>query len=252
MQNSTAAAALVLLALSAGVLGQTNPVFEVASVKENHSGKDGGSLRFMPDGEIRAQNVPVRNLIMLAFDLKGYQVAGAPQWSRETRYDLQAKPPEAVGNDAAKAMLQALLVERFRLTFHREQRQLDGFRVVRARQDGLGPGIRRSRLDCEKATAEPLCRTGGITDESMKITGLPLSTTLLLEVSAVTGGPVVDNTALDGPFDFELRWCNEPGQCDDRPSFFTALEEQLGLRLERRRVGVDVLVIDRLERASPN
>jgi uncharacterized protein (TIGR03435 family) len=241
------------MTLSPAASGQSvRSEFDVASVRESRSLAAGGTLRFMPDGGIQAQAIPVGTLIRVAFDLQPYQVQGAPDWSREIRYDVQAKPGQPVAREQTRVMLQALLIDRFRLVFHRERRELDGFRMVRSSQDRLGPNIKPSRFDCEKmAMIEPACRVSGITLDSMKVVGSPIWS-LLQEAIAVVGAPVADETGLAGTYDFELRWSQESAPSDDRPSFFTALQEQLGLRLERRRVTDEVFVVDRVERASQN
>ena len=253
MQKMAAAAAVGLIFFAPIVIGQSaGPAFDAASVKENRTPEAGGTLRFMPDGGIRAQGVPVRTLINIAFSLQPYQVVGAPGWSRDLRYDVQAKPAQPVTRDAARAMLQALLIERWRLAFHRERRRLDGYRLIRSSPRALGPSIKRSSFDCEKLMAvEAACRAGGITVDSIKAHGAPIWN-LLQAATAVTGAPVSDQTGLTGTYDFELRWCNGLDPCDDRPSFFTALQERLGLRLERQLVDEDVFVVDRLDRPDPD
>jgi len=253
MLSRTAAVGFVLIASSLATLAQSvRPEFDVASVRESRSVEAGGTLRFMPDGGIQAQATPVRALIAVAFGLQSYQVLGAPDWSREIRYDVHAKPVEPVAPEQTRAMLQALLIDRFQLIFRRERRELDGFRMVRSSPDRLGPTIRPSRFDCGKVVAiEPACRVGSITLDSMKAVGLPIRSLLRAAVAA-TGAPVADETGLASTYDFELRWSNELGPSDDRPSFVTALQEQLGLRLERQRVTDDVFVVERLQRASPN
>ena len=209
-------------------------------------------MRIMPDGGIQVQALPVRSLITIAFDLQPYQLVNAPEWSREARYDVQAKPARPAPRAQTMAMLQALIIERFGLVFHRERRPLDGFRLVRSSDERLGPNIRPSQIDCEKVSAtEPACREARITVDSMKAVGSPMWI-LLQEVIAVAGAPVDDATGLAGTYDFELQWSNELAPSGDRPSFFTALQEQLGLRLERRPITADVFVVDRLERAGPN
>jgi uncharacterized protein (TIGR03435 family) len=100
-------------------------------------------------------------------------------------------------------------------------------------------------------TTEPRCRDGGIGVDSLKATGASIWVLLQLAI-AIERGPITDETGMPGTYDLELRWCNDLTSCDDRPSFSTALQEQLGLRLERRRVVENVLVVDRLERADSN
>ena len=209
-------------------------------------------MRLMPDGGIRVQHLSTRVLITIAYRLQPYQLANAPGWASEAFYDIEAKPAAASTRDQTFAMLQALLVERFGLVFHRESRQVDGFAMVRVSPDRLGPDLRPSDVDCEKAMASmPRCRQGGIGTDAMTAVGAPMWNLLQLVIAKV-GAPVSDDTGLAGPYDFELRWSNEVAPSDDRLSIYTALQEQLGLKLERRRVTTEVLVVDRLERPTPN
>ena len=226
--------------------------FDVASIKESTSLDAGGTMRFLPDGGIRGQNLPARSLVTTAYQLQPYQLVGAPDWARNTRYDIEARPSDVATQEQSLAMLQALLVQRFRLAFHRESRQVDGFALVRARESALGPNLRPSNVDCEKAfSSTPRCREGAITSDTMKAVGAPMSRLVQLVISHV-GAPVSDETQLAGTYDFDLRWSNEVAPPDDRQTIYTALQEQLGLKLERRRVMVVVLIIDRMERASSN
>jgi uncharacterized protein (TIGR03435 family) len=226
--------------------------FDVASIKESRSLETGGSMRFMPDGGVRVQNLLVRGLITIAYQLQPYQLVNAPGWASEARYNIEAKPVASVPREQSYAMLQALLVERFRLAFHRESRDVDGFALVRARADRLGPDLKPSELNCEKdMVTTPRCRQGGITIDTMTANGAPIWSLLQLVIGKV-GAPVSDETGLTGTYDITLRWSNEVAPGDDRLSIYTALQEQLGLRLERRRVTTEVVVVDRLERATPD
>ncbi|HLG55313.1 MAG TPA: TIGR03435 family protein [Vicinamibacterales bacterium] len=226
--------------------------FDVASIKENTSLDAGGNLRLMPGGGLRAQHMNARSLVTVAYQLQPYQLLGAPDWTRNTYYDVEAKPRGEATREQTFAMLQTLLVERFQLALHRETREIDGFALVRARADRLGPNLRRSEVDCEKVFATtPRCRQGGITLDTMRAVGSPMWSVVQLVISKV-GAPVSDETGLAGPYDVELRWSDELVPTDDRQSIYTALQEQLGLRLERRRVMTEVMVVDRMERATQN
>ena len=248
-QGVRAFAALLLVCAPPLLRGQA--AFDAASIKES-AVADGGTMRLMPDGGIRVQHLSARVLITIGYQLQPYQLVNAPGWASEAFYDIEAKPAAASTRDQTFAMLQALLVERFRLAFHRESRQVDGFAMVRVRPDRLGPDLRPSDVDCEKAFAStPRCRQGGITTEAMTAVGAPMWNLLQLVIAKV-GAPVSDETGLAGPYDFQLRWSNEVAPSDDRLSIYTALQEQLGLKLERRRVTTEVVVVDRLERPTPN
>jgi len=231
--------------------------FDAASIKENKTLDAGGTFRLMPRGiGITAQHMPARNLITIAYQLQPFQLLAAPDWARETAYDINAKTGHTAAREQLFVMLQALLTDRFKLAFHRETRQLDGFALVRLRANSLGPTLRPSSLDCATASsAIPRCRQGGITTSptsgSAKLSGSPIWSLLQIIISQV-GAPVSDDTQLTGNFDIELRWSNEVAPSDDLRSIYTALQEQLGLKLERRRVSSEVFVVDRFEHPSPD
>ena len=243
--------AFVLMLAAPALLAQAT--FDVASIKESQSLETGGSLRFLPDGGVRADNIPARGLITIAYELQPYQLLNAPGWANETRYNIEAKPAARISPEqTTDAMLQALLVERFKFAFHREVRQVDGFALVRVQPDRLGPQLRVSELDCQAAfSANPRCRQGRIGTEQITLIGNPMAMLLQVVVNKVTA-PVSDETGLIGRYDIDMQWSNEVAPSDDRPSIYTALQEQLGLKLERRRVTTEVLVVDRLERPTPN
>ena len=230
--------------------------FDVASVKENKTIAGGGTMRFMPDGGITAQHIPARSLISTAFRLQSFQLTGVPAWAANTYYDVIAKTAEPVTPDQSFEMLQALLVERFKLTFHRETREVDGFVLVQVRNGVLGPKLRQSAVDCAKAFATtPRCREGSITHSpagsSMKAVGAQMSRLLQLVIGQVAA-PVSDETNLTGTFDFDIQWSNELAPANDLTTIYTALQEQLGLKLEKRRVSTEIFVVDRLERPTPD
>ena len=247
--GSGLAAALILAAPA--VLAQA--AFDVASIKESQSLEAGGSMRFLPDGGVRAGNLAVRGLITIAYELQPYQLVNAPGWASETRYNIEAKPAAGIPREQTHAMLQALLVERFKFAFHRETRQVDGFALVRVQQDRLGPQLHVSELDCQGAafSANPRCRQGRIGLDQITLISNSMPMLLQVVVNHVAA-PVSDETGLTGRYDIDMQWSNEVAPSDDRPSIYTALQEQLGLKLERRRVTTDVLVVDRLERATPD
>jgi uncharacterized protein (TIGR03435 family) len=230
--------------------------FEVASVKENKTIAGGGSMRLMPGGGITAQHIAARSLISIAFRLQSFQLTGTPAWAADTFYDVIAKTAEPATPEQSYEMLQALLVDRFKLAFHRETREVDGYVLVQARSGVLGPKLKQSAVDCAKAFATTArCRQGSITHSpagsSMKAFGAEVSRLLQLVIGQV-GAPVSDETKLTGPFDFDIQWSNDVAPANDLTSIYTALQEQLGLKLEKRRVSTEIFVVDRLERPTPD
>jgi len=227
-------------------------VFDVASIKENTSVSGGGTLQLMPGGGLRAVNIPVRSMITIAYSLNGYQLLDAPEWTRTAHYDLNARPSATATREQTLEMFRQLLVDRFKFAFHRESRQVDGFALVRVRHDALGPNLRRSSLDCETAfTSSPRCRDGSLTDTTLKANGAPVWN-LVQVLIAHMRAPVSDDTGLSGTFDLDLRWSNDVSPADDLRPIDVAIQEQLGLKLERRKVTTDVVVVDRIERPAPD
>jgi uncharacterized protein (TIGR03435 family) len=242
--------------------------FEVASVKPHTSADPRTMMVAQPGGRFVAVNVPLRHVIRVAFQLQDDQIVGGPDWLDTDRFDIEARAagmPGAPGIELL-AMLQSLLAERFQLTTHREMRELPVFALERVRRDGeLGAGLRpttcpETAIDLSRPKPCANISTGF---GSLTLRGMPLpqfTQYLAPSVNRV----VIDRTGLDGLYDIDLKWSPEPqaaapvpasGQPTgnpDRPSLFTAIQEQLGLRLDSTRGPVEVLVIDTLARPTPN
>jgi uncharacterized protein (TIGR03435 family) len=249
-------AAIALLLL----IGQatSKPSFEVATIKRNLSVGVNTTQRVDPGGRVRVTGASVSWLIAGAYGdargaLRPEQVVGAPDWLSSERYDINAKAPdaEAIGEDTTfirmRPFLQSLLEERFSLKVHHEQRPLPIYALVRGRRDGtLGPGLKQVAVDCMK---EPL-KCGFAGGPISRIKADAISSDLLMQLLANASGRIVVNrTGLDGPFSVDLEY--SPDQtATDKPSIFTAVQEQLGLKLEATRGPVEVLVIDHVERPT--
>ncbi len=242
------AAASLTTALAAQVPGP-RLAFDVASIKPGESSREGGRMRLMPDGGILA-DLPLRFFISIAHDLRPFQL-DAPDWVSSVSYAVSAKPAGTATRDETFAMLRTLLEDRCKLTFHRETRQTSGFALVRVRPDTLGPDLKPSSVNCETTPREPACRNGEFTATSWRTNGAPIATISRWLVDEVDG-PVIDETGLTGTFDVRLRWSKELAPTGDAPSIFTAVQEQLGLRLERRRVPAEMFVVDHIERPTPD
>lgn len=240
----------------------SRPAFEVASVRPNTSGSGTISSRTLPGGRFEAINMPVIQLIQSAYQLRAFQISGAPSWLSD-RYDVVAK---AEGG-AVPLMLQSLLADRFALVAHKEKRDMDIYALVRARADGqLGPRLRPSNLNCEA-----VWRTGVKPPPPPPVPGMRqvqpcgmragggnlVASAATLEVltgnlSGATGRIVEDRTGLTGRFDIDLSWASDVSADTTQPSIFTALQEQLGLKLESTRAPVEILVIDSISRPEPD
>jgi uncharacterized protein (TIGR03435 family) len=207
----------------------------------------------------------VLELLGTAYELPSNRLVG-PEWTKSEHYDINAThDPAAKDRPALNAMLRHLLQERFSLRVHREQRPMDVYVLKRARDDGkLGPQL-VSITDCsERPSFIPYggCGTMGVpaaTSRMGRATWANLALHQQLEPSI--DRPVIDETGLSGWFALRLDWSDElPGATSqtstataiDRPSLFTAMREQLGLKLEAAQRPMDVLVIDSVERPTPD
>jgi uncharacterized protein (TIGR03435 family) len=254
---------------------QTPPsaAFEVASVKPNKGG-DGRVMLGMQPGRFNATNVPLRLLVRQAFNVQDFQIVGGPDWLGSDRFDIVAKAPEGAEftADAMRPMLRSLLIERFKLAFHNETRDMPVYVLMKARADGrLGPALTPAAVDC--VTVMRGRRGGGPPQPGQKMEcgfmigpgrmnagGVPVSN-LAQALSPQVGRIVLDKTELTGNYDFELTYALEalnggpppllnggpPPVDPNAPTLFTALQEQLGLKLDSQRGPVDVVVIDRVE-----
>jgi len=279
-------AGLVALAI-ASASAQDRPSFEVASVKPNKSGDNRIMLGMQPGGRFTANNVTLRMLIRQAWLLQDFQIVGGPGWLGSDRFDIVAK---AEGNPAPTPpggppgplvlMLQSLLAERFKLAVHTEMREMPIYALTLARSDGrLGPQLKKSDVGCAALagargrgagqapfplTERPMCGTR--IGPGMLASGAVSLSLLASNISIFVQRTVVDKTGLAGNFDIDLTWTPDqipqgppppgapplPPIDPNGPSIFTAVQEQLGLKLESQRGPVEVLVIDRVEPPTPD
>jgi len=209
-----------------------------------------------PGGRFRAVNADLRFMVAAMYRtgprLFASQIVGLPDWASTEHYDITAKVTDDLAGQSPQelfrkmpALVQSLLEDRFRLKLHRETRQQPMYALVVARQDGVrGPRFRPTTTDCLKEFAQ--CR---IEQTAGHYTGVGVSIpTLLIFLSNTVERVVVDRTGLQGSFDVDIEWSSE--QSSDKPSIFTAVQEQLGLRLDSQRGPVDVVVIDHVERPT--
>lgn len=239
--------------------------FDVVLVKPNHSGAASTSIASPPmsDG-VTIENMPLEKIFQWAFGVfLSDQTSGLPEWARQERYDVTAKVGDADVAAFRKItdpvqrmpMLQKILEERFNLKFHYEMKELPVYALVKGKS-----GIRMTEI--QPALGSNGMKDGGgreVTRGQIKSMGQPMKplvNALTMELKRV----VVDRTGLTGNYNFTLKWTPNEGTppagdaSDDlsAPSIFTAVQEQLGLKLEPTKAPVQILVIDHLERPSAN
>jgi uncharacterized protein (TIGR03435 family) len=276
-----AAALIVSVSAQSQSPAQKAPLrFEVASVKPNQSD---GPLVLLPPaapGRYRVINLNLRTLITQAFGVPPYLLVNAPAWTENERFDINAQMAADVkpAPDVQSEMLRTLLAERFRLVTHRETRDLPVSTLVLARADRKpGPGLQPASPECGPGGSRRLgpgpdgrpqlpppgvkpCDTAG--GRGGIQTGYITMEAFARMISARMQRMVLDRTGLTGAFQFELTFAPEPvanaGNLQpvdvdpNLPSLVTALQEQLGLRLESARAQVEVLVIDSVDRPTPD
>lgn len=245
------------------------PPSYIDSVKPNNAVDARSFSEYSPGGRFTATAVTVGALLRIAYRIQPYQLVGAPSWIGTKRYDIAAKV-EGSPAPSLQVFLRALLKDRFRLAIHNEIREMPIFALVVSRSDGrLGPQLSKSSFDCAAYSAgphpppepghTPNCATniGLGTLLGKAISMAQLATSLAPFAARFT----VDRTALTGSYDVELRWTPDQGFPDPAgnvtpdpsgPSIFTALQEQLGLKLISDKGSVAVLVVDHLEEPSAN
>lgn len=258
---------------------QAPPHFEVASVKANISGDGKDLIQAQPGGRFTATNVTLRQLIRAAYQLQESQIAGGPSWLGRDRFDIVAKADSAEPGDPFQAvkggspsrgqlMLRALLAERFTLEIHTEARELALYALVQARSDGtVGPQLKRSAPDCDASDAHDRPECAMRTLPGIIAAGGATLTELANSLSTMVNRPVLDRTGLGDRFAFTLRWTPDqlspglerkaramglPPIDPDGPALFTAVREQLGLKLDSQKGPVEILVVDRVERPKEN
>jgi uncharacterized protein (TIGR03435 family) len=248
----------LLSALSWGV-GYAEPAalrdFEVATVKPTGTSFAGTTVGMPPNGDLIIRGMTLKDLIQFAYGLHPNLVAGASGWMGGERYDIVGKPaPGRVPSaDELKVMLQGLLADRFKLKFHRSPKEASVYVIVVGK---TGSKMKeRSIIDTEAST--------NLSFEGARLPAKAASMPMLAEaLMIVLDRPVIDGTGLRGKYDFDLTWKPEPDQFDGHgaavpseanvPDIFTAIQEQLGLRLDSRKVSVQSLVVDQAERPAGN
>ncbi len=230
----------------------TEPLkFEVASVHKAVPGATTGPLKFLPGGRFRAINYPPRTILSRAVRIDYGQIVNAPEWANSERYTIEAKAADGAATEAqVRAMLLTLFEDRFHLRLHRESRDTPVYVLA---VDKKGSKLKDGTGD------RPQLQAG---TTSIRAANVPLSLLATL-LTRMLGRPVVDETKLDGKYDFQLHFdadsihgpdfhAQESVAADGVPSIFTAIQEQIGLRLESAKRSIEVVVIDSIERPAEN
>jgi uncharacterized protein (TIGR03435 family) len=256
---------LIAAATVAAALSQAQS-FEVASIKPHPSSDDLVHIQPLPGGRLIVENFSLRFLMRFAYGVEDYQISGGPDWVGSDRYDIQAKAEgSASGKQMTGPMLRALLEDRFKLKLHREPRQLPvynlivakgGAKLPRAQEGGCVP----HSMDSPPVPAGPLPKFCGFLgvevdglNRKLKMDGSSMTELAQSLSRAELRRTVVDKTGLTGAFDVQLKWVlDAPDAGDPGLSIYTAIQEQLGLKLESAKGPVDVLVIDHVEKPSAN
>jgi uncharacterized protein (TIGR03435 family) len=266
-----------------GLFAQSGAVpltFEVASIKPSSPDARGTSLTFQPPNGLQVTNAPLRMVITFAYDIRDFQLSGGPAWIGTERYDILAKADRLPGSENVPAdprkmtdqqrtamqqqmreRVRALLAERFQLVIHRETKDAPVYALVVAKGG--------SKLQAVQEAADgPV----GLRMGRGQLTGMAAPMPMLANVlSSQLGRPVVDKTGLREKYNFKMEWTPDSSQGGEKPgllppgvepppvssdpdgpSIFTAIQEQLGLRLESQKGPVATIVIDRVEKPSAN
>jgi len=246
----------------AGVAQQSStPDFDVASVKPSAAGSRGWSVSYTADS-LRASNATLVSLIQSAYAIRPDRLVGGPAWAQTARFDVNAKAAAALPREQLRRMAQGLLESRFGLVLTREQRPQEVYVLRPARDDGrMGPDVRRAPDNCLDGIAGggvPIIesarpRLKSSTGADPTFSGICATIASVADgLSRSLGIDVVDQTGLEGRWDYVLAYSpltpNPPpaaaqaGQ-SNLPTVFTAVEEQLGLKLERTRGFVEYVII---------
>lgn len=248
----------ILIAWGATVLsGQstpTQPRFDVASIKPTSSTDPRRHITGMQRGDFKATNYTLKDLIRLGWDVRSYQITGGPKWLDTDRYNVEVKPeapfdvpgPGNEGEHRLRLMVQSMLANRFKLKLHREVKEMGVYFLTIGRS---GPTLSRTAQSVDQG---PHIQDGRGLLIATKA-DMPLFSRALAGELGVT---VIDKTNLSGDFDLKLEWTPDEDAAiptsSSGPSIFTALQEQLGLKLESGKAPVEVVVVDYAEKASAN
>ena len=272
--------AALAIALGLVTLNAQTPEFDVASVKPGAPGSPQLGVS-VAGSQVTATNATLRRLVAWAYNILPARhdiLDGGPAWIDTDSFAIVAKTPGRPSMDDARQMMRQLLAQRFKLRLHTEKREVPVFALVLAKKDGaFGPGLKRSTHDCAAIneaiaagrigiarTADCALRNqGNVAQTAFRGSGGMAALIFVISRGRDIDRPIVDRTGLTGTFDIDLTFnavrLAQPGSGNaeipvpaEGTSLFTALQEQLGLKLESRRDTVTATVIDSAERPTPD
>jgi uncharacterized protein (TIGR03435 family) len=235
-----------------------DPSFEVATIKPANPDRPGRSILFGQGGMLTTTNTTLNDLIIFAYEIHPDQLTGGASWMATDKYDIAAKPDQEGAPNATqlRTMMRKLLAERFKLAFHREKKELSAFMLTVGKD-----GVKMARNE----SGGTLPGFGGRGPGAIGVRNTTMEEFAGFLQARIVDRPVVDQTGLGASrFDFTLSWRPDqltppppdapppPADLESRPDLFTAMQEQLGLKFEAVKTAVDVLAVDKVERASEN
>lgn len=269
------AAMFCAVSAGGGALAQANtaaagaeakaPAYDVVSIKPNKSGSRGTMINVQNDS-FSATNVSLKNMLLNAYDVKDYLISGLTGWANSERFDINAKIVDMdadalkkVTGEQRQAMLQQLLADRFQLKVHLQTEVLPTYEMVIAKG---GPKIKEVEPPGDDPDADKSKEFKGMGRGSMMVNNTTLQAhdipldSLAYSLSGRLSRTVVDKTGLKGKYDIVLTWSPDDGSTaaadSSAPSLFTALQEQLGLKLQPSKAPLETLVVDHVEPPTEN
>lgn len=236
-----------------------DPSFEVATIKPSKPDEKGNAI-LVRGGRFSTINTTLLSLVEFAYEVQAHQVVGGPDWMASDKFDIAAKPdaPGAPSDKQWKSMLQKLLADRFQLKFHRENKEMSAYVLAVAKN---GPKLTKSPGDPNGLPGLFFHALG-----QLYVQNATMKDFTHLMQSAVLDRPVVDQTGIRGRWNFVLKWTPDESQfgglgmkvpapsnaADAPPPLFTAIQEEIGLKLEARKAPVEVMLLDHVEKPSAN
>lgn len=241
--------ALIAVAFATCLMAQT-PEFDAASIKPSNAG---GSRRSMNSdaGRLTYTNVSLWDCLMAAYDAKDYQISG-PDWMKTERFDIVAAAPGTISDDVMKLMLQKLLTDRFRMTVHREVKDLPVYAMVIGKN---GTKLHESETPGTPGRGSMRMNGGGVVFTGVTVQEL-IDDMSRLRSTGELDRPVIDHTGLKGRYDFTVTLFGTQEEMmaavnkgDLGSSIFTLIQEQLGLKLEPMKLPLNMVVVDQADKA---